>query len=156
MRAREEQLRQREEMVDRKIKAYAQKKRELDSMGVAMTQRRVDAHGDVGQERKTLDRDDPALARRIRAVHELVAAEGACDDLEPCLASLEGHVRTLVIARSELEQMVAQMQEGETEVRTLLKALDGLLGQLPTGVVDRFSKSEEFKLYERVLDRLNV
>ncbi|MDQ1371559.1 MAG: hypothetical protein QG582_473, partial [Candidatus Thermoplasmatota archaeon] len=145
-----------EEMVDRKINAYAQKKRELDSIEAALTERRENAHGDVGQERKAPDRGDPALARRIRAVHELVAAEGACDDLEPCLASLEGHVRRLVVARSELEQMVAQMQEGETEVKTLLKALDGLLGQLPTGVVDRFSKSEEFKLYERVLDRLNV
>jgi hypothetical protein len=48
------------------------------------------------------------------------------------------------------------MEEGEEEVRTLLKALDGLLGQLPPEAVERFSKTDEFKLYERVLDRLKI
>lgn len=155
---REEQLRHREEMVDRKIKAYAQKKKELDILEgeLAAKREQTAGGGDTGRKDKPEAVDEDAIARRVRAIHELVADEGACDDLEPCLASLEEHLRRMVVSRSELEQAVAQLREGEAEVRSLLKVLDGLLGQLPTEVVDRFSKSEEFKLYERVLDRLNV
>lgn len=155
---REEQLRQREEMVDRKIKAYAQKKRELDSMEAASSTKHRGAAVDVavGRHGEVAGEYQAALACRVRTIHEIVATEGACDDVEPCLASLEEHLRRMVVARSELQQMVAQMQEGEKEVKALLKVLDGLLGQLPTEVIDGFSRSEEFKLYERVLDRLNV
>jgi len=153
---REEQLRQREEMVDRKIKAYAQKKKELDAMEAGLSAKGGDKTGAAGLAGLAAEKRGAALAGRVRAIHELVSPEGACDDVEPCLASLEEHLRRFVVARSELEQMVAQLQEGEAEVRALMKTLDGLLGQLPTDVIDRFSKSDEFKLYERVLDRLKV
>ncbi len=154
--AREEQLRQREEMVDRKIKAYAQKKKELDAMDAALSSKDGGRPRGARAAGGAAERSEAALAEKVRRIHELVSAEGACDDIEPCLASLEEHVQRLVVTRSDLEQRVAQLQEGEAEVRALMKTLDGLLGQLPTDVVDRFSKSEEFKLYERVLDRLNV
>ena len=72
------------------------------------------------------------------------------------MASLEGHVRSIVATRSELEQTIAQMREGEEEVKALLRTLDNLLGQLPAEIIDRFSSSEEFKLYERVLDRMRI
>ncbi len=146
---REEQVRKREEMVDRKIKAYAQKKKELDE---AQTRHAPPAATPTPGGGGAVE----ALGARIRSVHEMVSPEGACDDAEACLSSLEGLVRDLVTSRSELEQKVSQMGEGEEEVRTLLKALDGLLGQLPPEAVERFSKTDEFKLYERVLDRLKI
>lgn len=154
--AREEQLRQREEMVDRKIKAYAQKKKELDAMDGALSSKDGGRPRGGGLAGQAAEKREAVLADRVRRLHELVSAEGACDDIEACLESLEGHIQRLVVDRSDLEQRVAQLQEGEAEVKALMKTLDGLLGQLPTDVVDRFSKSEEFKLYERVLDRLNV
>ena len=149
---REEQVRKREEMVDRKIKAYAQKKKELEAAEAAAPD---NAEGQAGPAPEAGDRAED-LARRIRSVHELLSPEGACDDAEACLSSLEVHARTLASSRSELEQRVSQLEEGEEEVRTLLRALDGLLGQLPPEVVERFSKTPDFKLYERVLDRLRI
>lgn len=148
---REEQVRKREEMVDRKIKAYAQKKRQLDEMEAGKAR---------GSSPLTAPQptQEPSgeLAEKVRSLHELVSPDGACDDIGPCLSSLEEHVKELVSAKSALEQRVAQFVEGEDEVRRLLKVLDGLLGQLPSEAVDSFSKSDEFKLYERVLDRLRV
>ncbi len=149
---REERVRKREEMVDRKIKAYAQKKKELEAAEAAAPTK---AEGQAGPAPETDDRAKD-LARRIRSVHEVLSPEGACDDAEACLSSLEAHARTLASARSELEQRVSQLEEGEEEVRTLLKTLDGLLGQLPPEVVERFSRTPDFKLYERVLDRLRI
>lgn len=150
---REERLRKREEMVDRKIKAYAQKKKELE---MRQAELRGDAGGQEAPGQGATHHELERLARRVRSVHELVSLEGACDDLEACLSSLEERLRGMVVSQSELEQNIAQLKEGEDEVRTLLKVLDGLLGQLPTEVVERFSKSDEFKLYERVLDRLKI
>jgi DNA repair exonuclease SbcCD ATPase subunit len=146
---REEQVRKREEMVDRKIKAYAQKKKELEEAEA----RAAPAPGAAAA--PGADQEGP-LGRRIRSVHEIISPDGACDDAEACLSSLEERVREIVGSRSELEQRVTQMEEGEEEVRALLKVLDGLLGQLPPDAVDRFSKTDEFKLYERVLDRLKI
>ena len=155
---REEQVRKREEMVDRKIKAYAQKKKQLDELEAGLSGKpgatAVPAEAD--DRPKELDKVLEALALKVRSVHELISSDGACDDVEPCLSSLDEHVRRLVVTRSELEQSVAQLKEGEQEVRTLLKTLDGLLGQLPSEVVDKFSKTDEFKMYERVLDRLSI
>jgi len=155
---REEQVRKREEMVDRKIKAYAQKKKQLETMEAEASSRQGATAAPVATDdrSKELEKAMEALALKVRSIHEVVSSEGACDDVEPCISSLEEHVRRLVVTRSELEQSVAQLKEGEQEVRTLLKALDGLLGQLPSEVVDKFSKTDEFKLYERVLDRLSI
>jgi hypothetical protein len=155
---REEQVRTREEMVDRRIKAYALKKKELESLEASLSARPDAVQTRSGAEGRGQadDKRAAALAYKVRIIHELVSTDGACDDIEPCLASLEGHLRRLVVARSQLDQRVAQLNEGEAEVRRLMKTLDGLLGQLPTEAVERFSKSDEFKLYERVLDRLNV
>jgi hypothetical protein len=147
---REEQLRKREDMVDLKIKAYAQKKKELDMREAKLK------GGPDGAATPSPDVAMDKVARKVRAMHELLSPDGACDDLEACLSSFEGHLRSMVVSKSELEQRVAQLQEGEEEIKALLKTLDGLLGQLPTEVVERFSKSDEFKLYERVLDRLRI
>ena len=38
-------------------------------------------------------------------------------------------------------------------IRRLLKVLDQRLGQLPEEAIDKFSKSDDFAIYERVLDR---
>lgn len=149
LRTREEQVRKREEMVDRKIKAYAQKKKELDEAEARPSAAGRPASEPVGEVPE-------GLGRRLRSIHETISSDGASDDVESCLSSLEGRVRDLVTSRSELEQRVSQLEEGEEEVRALMKVLDGLLGQLPPEVVDQFSKTEEFKLYERVLDRLGV
>lgn len=155
---REELLRKREEMVDRKIKAYAQKKKELEAMeaGLGSKVEEEPASGASDDRVRELDGRLQTLSSKVRMLHEIVSADGACEDPEPCLSSLEGHLRALVDTRSELEQRVAQLNEGEEELRALLKTLDGLLGQLPAEVIDGFSKTDEFKLYERVLDRLRI
>jgi ribosomal protein L40E/chromosome segregation ATPase len=46
--------------------------------------------------------------------------------------------------------------EEENELRRILKVLDDLLENLPDRVIEEFARSEDFKLYERVLDRYHV
>ncbi len=46
--------------------------------------------------------------------------------------------------------------EEENELRRILKVLDDLLENLPDKIIEDFARSEDFKLYERVLDRYHV
>ena len=51
---------------------------------------------------------------------------------------------------------VKMRAEEENELKHLLKVLDDLLESLPKKKIKEFSKSEDFALYERVLDRYHV
>ena len=177
--ARENQLRKREEMVDRKIRGYASKRKELE-----------DKEANIAAERKKLDkeRDDLEQARKNASAPETaespppedwmrIEAELSerirrlCDSLPECevdsggapsqtindgLSAIEGATRKLVSERTEDKERVSGMEEQETEMKQLLKTLDQLLGQLPEDAIQRFTQSDDYKLYERVLDRYKI
>ncbi len=61
--------------------------------------------------------------------------------------------------REETKMILAAVKmkvEEENELRRLLKVLDDLLEDLPKKKIREFSKSEDFALYERILDRYHV
>jgi hypothetical protein len=76
--------------------------------------------------------------------------------VDDMLSSFESHVRKTVEQREETDLRVKELVEGEDEVRRLLRALDQLLGQLPESVIQKFTQSEDYRLYEAVLDRLKI
>lgn len=61
-----------------------------------------------------------------------------------------------VPASGSSPQVQKETEQEREELRQVLKALDTLLENLPEEVIARFANSEEFKLYERVLDRYGV
>ena len=62
--------------------------------------------------------------------------------------------RELITKEKELGGRVEE--KIDEEVKKLLKVLDELLGKLPKEIIDEFVKSEEYKLYEKVLERYGV
>ncbi len=63
------------------------------------------------------------------------------------------------LKRKQMELLEKEKMLGvgiDEEVKKLLKVLDELLGKLPKEVIDEFVKSEEYKLYEKVLERYGV
>jgi hypothetical protein len=44
----------------------------------------------------------------------------------------------------------------DNEIRRLLNITDELLGKLPDEVIDEFAKSEDFKLYEKVMSKYKI
>jgi predicted RNA-binding Zn-ribbon protein involved in translation (DUF1610 family) len=178
LRAREEQIARREEMVDRKIKGYAQKKKELDDREaelearlervkreqVLLEEAKADIAPEVGESVWQSDRAEfeREIGRRLARMGSTLrgdrAAAGDADDLdvEAQLSSLETDVRRVTDQRDEADIRIRESLEGEDEVRRLLRTLDQLLGQLPESVIQKFTQSEDYKLYERVLDRLKI
>ena len=46
--------------------------------------------------------------------------------------------------------------ELDDDLKKVLLITDSLLGELPEGVIDRFAQSEDFRLYERILNKYNI
>jgi len=75
------------------------------------------------------------------------------------LAKMEALEEKIMDISREREEMSARLKKMEVcmvDTRDLLRILDQLLGRLPPEVIDEFSKSKEFKLYEKVLDDLKT
>ena len=178
LRAREEQLTRREEMVDRKIKGYAQKKKELDDREAEISARmeRVkreqalleEAKAGMGSDAGESVRANEKAELEKEVVRRLARMDSALrgdpgqsedtddQDVEAHLSSLEAQVRKAVEQKEEADLRSRDAVESEDEVRKLLRALDQLLGQLPESVIQKFTQSDDYKLYEKVLDRLKI
>ena len=179
MKAREDQLRKREEMVDRKIRGYASKRKELEDREAKIASEREK----LGRERADLEgarRDEPAPQAAASAQSEEWAKAEAdildrigrlCDSLSECdvgpgkaagqtiesgLSAIEETTRRLVSEHAEDRARITAVEEQEGDLKRLLAALDQLLGKLPEDAIQRFTQSDDYKLYERVLDRYKI
>ncbi len=186
LRSKEEELVKREEMVDRKIKAYAAKKKQLDEQEQGLEARlkqleeeRSELQRLKGQAAVALTSDDKREAeamwveeqRRLR--HRLIdlrsvvsprsqsgdteaRIEAAEADVDGTISQLSEEIKGVLSARAELEAKMKEAEEADEDLKKLLKVLDDMLGQLPQQTIDKFSGSEHYAVYERVLKRLNI
>jgi len=44
----------------------------------------------------------------------------------------------------------------DEEMRQVLKSLDELLGKLPEDIIEEFSKSDSFRLYEKLMKKYKI
>ena len=187
LKAKEDQLSKREEMVDRKIQAYAAKKKQLDetetelqarltklederaelerlkanSTGARTEGEREEAHEEWLEEQKKL-RQQLTVIKSTVAKHRLgkepteeqiQTAEGGLDDM---IAELEKQIGELIVEKVDLQSKTQEASLMDEDLKRLLKVMDQMLGQLPEDAIERFSKSDEFALYERILDRFKI
>jgi DNA repair exonuclease SbcCD ATPase subunit len=187
LKSREEQLANREEMVDRKIKAYALKKKQLEDTESSLRSRLEKLEGERTElervRKDALDADTYAekekvkeewrteqvrLRERVLGLKSVISPAISDDEhtarqiedaeisLDHSISALEAEIRDLVTKKAGMEQKIADATAWEQDLGRLMKLLDQLLGQLPDEVIDKFSKSEDFALYEKVLDRLKI
>jgi DNA repair exonuclease SbcCD ATPase subunit len=79
---------------------------------------------------------------------------------DPRVAQLDARIKELVSKIDHLEAEKASVNKAEAEakefdddLKKVLRLVDDLLGKLPDDAVDAFAKSDEFKLYQKVLDK---
>ncbi len=77
-------------------------------------------------------------------------------DLDGTMSRLSEEIQVLLSQRSELETKIREAEEADDDLKKLLKVLDDMLGQLPQQTIDRFSSSEHYAAYERVMKRLKI
>lgn len=172
-RTQETRLGQREELLDRKIRAYAQKKKELERSERELQERwkaleaerknLLTGRGeDAARAQEALSADRRRLHGRIRRLGEVAGmsprpgGESPTEDVDSEIAALETHLAQLARERAELDVKIAEASAVDRELKALLSVLDQLLGQLPPEAIEQFARSEHFALYERLLARLGV
>ena len=157
---RETQVAKREEMVNRKIKAYALKMKQLEARETELSSGASTEPAAEAQAGGVVSREDrEGLVRAISGLCEMVDMNvhlDGVDDLSAVIQDASNRISAVLGEKREMDGRLSDMSGAEEEVRRLLKVLDNLLGQLSSEVIDKFSKSEDFALYERVLDRMKI
>jgi len=180
LKAREEELARREEHLNRKIRAYSIKMKELEAAqkeggapGQQAESATVGQEGERGYETDLVDEKDEWIkdqskikAGLIEIRNQMISSRDAeqvnyypsppSGELLEKIEVLEEKLADANREREELREQLKKLEESRKDVSTLLKVLDQLLGKLPPEIIDEFSKSENFRLYEKVLDDLNI
>jgi DNA repair exonuclease SbcCD ATPase subunit len=84
---------------------------------------------------------------------ELDRVEG---DIEGMITDLEEKIGALILEKTDLQTKISEASMLDDDMKRLLKVLDEMLGQLPEDAIERFSKTDEFAVYERILDRYKI
>lgn len=187
LKEKEAQLQSREEMVDRKIQGYAQKKKQLDDQEeqLKLTLTKLEAERAELERLNTISKaartdteregareqwleEQKKLHQRLIILHSKVVTDRtgrelteqeACQDevdLEKSIGALEEQIGALITEKADLQKKMAEATAVDDDLKKLLRVLDQMLGQLPEEAIDRFSKSDEFASYERILDRFKI
>jgi predicted RNA-binding Zn-ribbon protein involved in translation (DUF1610 family) len=180
LKAREDQVAKREEMVDRKIRGYASKRKELEEQESEISAKlelletekaslkamRDGGSGEAQASNEATDRwreDEQKAVERISRLSSILdgsqGGEGdatADETLESALVRVESSIKRLLSDKSEAESKLKEIAEDENELTRLLKTLDQLLGQLPETAIQKFTQSDDYKLYEKMLERYGI
>jgi chromosome segregation ATPase len=187
LKAKEDQIAVREEMVNRKIQGYAQKKKQLDDLEEKLKTKLESLEG----ERQDLERlkavaggastesereqasaewleDRDRLRQKLLGIRSTVTLHRSGKetpqeeidqtevDLESMISELEREIGALIAEKTDLQSKMNEASLLDEDMKKLLKVLDQMLGQLPEESIERFSKSDEFAVYERILDKFKI
>ncbi len=187
LKEREQLLIKREEMVNRKIQAYVQKKKQLDDVEEDLKTRlsrleadreelerlKAEAEGartDSDREAAAVEWEETrkTVAKRLLGIRSTIEfhrtgkettkeeIESAEVNLDEAISHVEQQLGALILEKIAVQTDMQEATLVDEDLRRLLKVLDQMLGQLPEDAIDRFSKSDDFGLYERVLDRFKI
>lgn len=73
--------------------------------------------------------------------------------LNKTIGELQGKISLLETEKAGLAAQEKAVETIDEDLKKVLKIVDDLLGNLPDDVIDKFAKSEEFKLYEKIMGK---
>ena len=161
---RELKLAQREEELKEELESLKKDSQTLHS--IAAAEEKVEESGEAFTEEekeKWLEEQRKLQAEIFQLRNEGVPEElpdGDYGGLEKALkekiGSLEEELVRIQDDRELMKERLDQAEEVEAEIKRILKVLDDLLENLPEEIIEKFAKSEDFKLYEKILDRYGI
>ncbi len=78
------------------------------------------------------------------------------EEINRKMAELEEEIKKTAEEREKLKAANKEVSKVRNDVKKILKILDDLLEKLPEQEIKRFADSEDFKLYEKVLDNFEM
>lgn len=160
------QLDESEEELKTKLQKLEAERAELERLKAESEGARTDSER---QEARVQWQDEQkTLAKRLMSIKSTIAMHrtgseptpeevaSAEVDLSAMISHIEEQISSLIMEKIEVQTKMQEASMVDDDLKKLLKVLDQMLGQLPEDAIDRFSKSDDFALYERVLDRFKI
>jgi len=164
---RENEIKRREDELRKILERIDEKEKELSSLERLLTDRvkeSEDHKKKLDDAERQLEKDKWMAAQR-QLQSQLIAMRNGdagaqagerAGEMDARLSELEQRMQGLAKERDEMLQNKEETNRLLFDINRLLKVLDDLLGQLPKNVIKRFANSEEYKLYETVLQKCGV
>jgi len=164
--AEREAIAERERDLDRR-------ERELEAKLSSMGTKEAPSRSEEAEERQLRSSDGEEVTREqwLAAQHEiqdallklrgsggdivLPTAEGL-RDLRMRATEMEESLETAGEEKARLEREIEELRAGEQHVREVLKEVDELLEKLPDADIKRFARSDAFKKYSELMERLGL
>ncbi len=173
--ARRKELSQKEEEIAKKEAEISSKYGELERRQAELEQKRKNLEEEIGARARDVQEKEKKIMEMeqdfLEKLRKLEEKERAIAQMEETLktrmeevAKLEekttAAIGEIVNELSDLgitrEAFEGLMNSTASETKKLLIVLDELLGELPDEVVDKFAKSPDYKLYEKVLKMYGI
>ena len=148
-------IHERERDLDKREELLRDKARLLDERHHALSEAEVD----LERRRWGLEQKATALASadaRDATTITLTPSQGEITDLRARMAQMEEQMEKLQAEKAELATEQMELQQFRDTIKSVMKDLDELLGELPQEKIRRFAKSDRFAAYEKVMDDLEL
>ena len=93
-------------------------------------------------------KDDIVESKKFQADKDEAVAK-----LNNTISELQEKISLLETEKAGLAAQQTAVEAIDEDLKKVLKVVDDLLGNLPDDIVEKFAKSEEFKLYTRIMDK---
>ena len=148
-------IHERERELDKREELLRDKARLLDERHHTLSEAEVDL------ERRRWGLEQKATAMAAGSVRDattitLAPSQQELTDLKGRMAQMEEQLETLQAEKVELATEQKELREFRETIKSVLKDLDELLGELPQDKIRRFAKSERFATYEKIMDDLEL
>ncbi len=148
-------LHERERELDKREDLLRDKARLLDERHHTLSEAEVD----LERRRWALEKTTPGeTAPPIAEETMITVAPGAPEltDLKARMTQMEEQFEKLQAEKAELASAQQSLLKFQDTIKTVMKDLDELLGELPDEKIRRFAKSDKFAVYEKVMDQLEL
>ncbi len=147
-------LHERERELDKREELLRDKARLLDERHHALSEAEVD----LERRRWSLEQKANAAATGDRQATTITLgpSEQELTELKARMAQMEEQMEQLQAEKSELTAEQRELTEFRTTIKSVMKDLDELLGELPDDRIRKFAKSDRFTTYEKIMNELEL
>lgn len=148
-------LHERERELDKREDLLRDKARLLDERHHTLSEAEVD----LERHRWSLEQKATAVLsgeKRDGTMITLAPSQSEIADLKTRMAQMEEQMEKVQAEKAELATEQKELTEFRETIKTVMKDLDELLGELPADKIRKFAKSDRFTAYERIMDDLEL
>ena len=148
-------LHEREREMDKREELLRDKARLLDERHHALSEAEVDMERRRWSLEQKASGEGPA-ARGGQTMITVAPEAQELTDLKARMTQMEEQFEQLQAEKAELAGAQKSLLEFQETIKTVMRDLDALLGELPDEKIRRFAKSDRFAVYEKIMDQLEL